>query len=182
MCEIECCLTFELDLDGVKVNQPEKYMYLCQRSSGSKSNCPHTHLTDCFTCTTKVIGNQLPLSTMITKYRSRKSCYSKCLDFYLQLTYALNIGDAAVINLQKLNRRSHPTPGSTETTTVSPSSPGKLSKIDITEISSSMDVRASSPPLQFATNRIETEPRSTAADSLPLDSVAMMLITSDNAI
>jgi len=73
-------------------------------------------------------------------------------------------GDAAAINLEKLRSWRH-TQGSIETTTVTLSSTGKLSKMDVTEISSPSRRRASSSPLQFATNRIESELRPTSADS-----------------
>jgi len=60
-------LTFELDLDTVKVNQRVKYLgqrlFIVQKLLSGHADAhthththTHTHQTDCFTWTTKVVG------------------------------------------------------------------------------------------------------------------------------
>jgi len=59
-------LTFELDLDRVKLNQPA--IYLGQRSFRSKvivRTQTNTHRTDCSTCTTETVGKCSHMSAIV---------------------------------------------------------------------------------------------------------------------
>jgi len=50
-------LTFELDVDGVKVNQRAKYIDQMSFSLKVRTH-GHTHRVDCSTWTTKVVGSK----------------------------------------------------------------------------------------------------------------------------